>query len=105
MEKFAEASRVTGKPEISKLSEDVLPKLRPAGSVPALTDQENGAVPPVAWMVCWYAVPTVPLATAEVVIVSGRAGVVIVSGASGASGSPLAQPVSQAHWIIPRIAM
>ena len=102
MVKFAEVSRVTGRPESGKLSEDVLPKLRPAGSVPAPSDQENGGVPPVAWMVCWYAVPTVPFATAEVVIVRGRAGVGIVG---GAGGSWLAQPASQANGIIPRIAM
>jgi len=102
MVKFAEVSRVTGKPESGKLSEDVVPKLRPAGSAPALSDQENGGVPPVAWMVCWYAVPTVPFATAEVVIVRGRAGVGIVG---GAGGSWLAQPASQTNGIIPRIVM
>jgi len=45
---------------------------RPAGSVPDVTDQEYGVVPPAAVSVALYAVPTCPL---------GRLGVVIDSGA------------------------
>src|SRR5579872_5941660 len=51
----------------------------PAGSVPALTVQLYGAVPPFAVKVCEYAVPTIPLGSAEVVIVK-PAPIMIVRG-------------------------
>lgn len=90
MVKLAEVSRLTGKPEINRLSEDMLAKLRPGGRVPELNDHENGPLPPVAWMVCWYAVPTVPLAIAGVTIIRG------------AVGDWLEHPASQINSAIPR---
>src|ERR1039458_638095 len=46
-------------------------KVRPAGNVPAVTCQLVVGTPPVDVSVCEYAVPTLPLGSDVVVIVSG----------------------------------
>src|ERR1017187_10813987 len=46
-------------------------KVRPAGNVPAVTCQLAGGTPPVDVSVCEYAVPTTPLGSDVVAIVSG----------------------------------
>jgi hypothetical protein len=47
--------------------------VNPLGSLPAVNCHVYGPVPPVAVSVCEYAVPTTPLLSAVVVIVSGVA--------------------------------
>src|SRR2546421_146265 len=49
------------------------PRLSPAGSAPAVTDQVSGAVPPAAAAVCAYAVPSVPPGRDVVVMLSADA--------------------------------
>jgi hypothetical protein len=54
-------------------------KLSPLGNDPVATDHEYPPVPPVAASVWLYAVPTVPLGSEAVEIVSCGAATVIVS--------------------------
>ena len=56
----------------------LLLKPRPAGSVPALTDQVKGARPPLAWMVWLYKLPTMPFGD-DVVVMLGGGGLLIWS--------------------------
>jgi len=51
----------------------------PAGSVPAVTDQLYGVVPPVAASVWLYAVPTVPAGSEAVVIERDTGAALIVT--------------------------
>ena len=61
---------VVGVPEITPVAAT---RLNPAGSVPALTLQLYGVVPPLACSVAEYAVPAVPLGNDVVVTVGGCA--------------------------------
>lgn len=53
-------------------------KLKPLGRVPEITCQEYKPVPPVAANVCEYGVPTAPLLSEVVVMVSGGGAMVSV---------------------------
>ena len=72
--KFA-ATAVVGVPLIAAPD-----SVRPAGSVPDVTDHVYGGVPPVAANVCEYAVPTVPFERGDgVVMVSGGGSIVMAN--------------------------
>ena len=64
------------------LSRPAEERLRPAGSVPADTDQVYGVVPPAAASVWLYAVPTVPAGNGDVVVIVGA------TATGGSLGSP-----------------
>src|SRR5579883_2509388 len=55
------------------------PRLRPAGKAPLVTSQTYEPVPPLAASVVEYAVPTVPLGSDVVVIVTGAAATVMLN--------------------------
>jgi hypothetical protein len=44
-------------------------RVNPVGSVPAVSCQKKGAMPPPVWRICEYAVPATPLASEVVVMV------------------------------------
>jgi hypothetical protein len=52
-------------------------RLKPAGRVPADTDQLYGVIPPVATSVWLYAVPTAPAGSVAVVIVGAAAALTV----------------------------
>lgn len=69
-------SATVGVPLTTQLADSV----SPAGSVPAVSEQPYGAVPPLTPMVALYGVPTVPFGRLPVVIVSGVGDTVTVTG-------------------------
>jgi hypothetical protein len=70
------------------LSTPAADRPRPAGSVPAETNQLYGVVPPVAANDWLYAVPTVPAGNGLAVEIVGAAGADTVMGMEGALTSP-----------------
>jgi len=73
--KAAAFTAVVGVPEITPAELNA----KPAGSVPELSNQVYGAVPPVAASVTLvYAVPTVPAGSGEVVVIDSVAGGVLL---------------------------
>ena len=55
-------------------------KANPAGNVPGVSAQVNGAVPPLFANVALYGVPTIPLASGDAEVIAGAALQCTVSG-------------------------
>jgi hypothetical protein len=72
--KFA-ATGVVGVPPMTPAPDSV----RPAGSVPVVTDHAYGGVPPVAANVCEYAVPTVPFERGDDVVIESGGGSIVTA--------------------------